>query len=83
MKNSFLGRNGLSIALVALFLVFMIGQTYFGWHDYNAGQGEHSQPETTLARYLTTGHFQWRGGGFFNISRKLARAVEAGKEISN
>jgi hypothetical protein len=57
MKNSFLGRNGLSVALTALFLVFMLGQAYFGWHDYNAGQREHSQPETTLTAYLTTGHF--------------------------
>ena len=57
MKNSFLARNGLSVALVALFLFFMIGQTYFGWHEYNAGQRQHSQPETTLPRYLATGHF--------------------------
>lgn len=57
MKNTFLGRNGLSVALVALFLFFMIGQVYFGWQEYNDDQRSHSQPETTLSGYLTTGHF--------------------------
>lgn len=57
MRNTFLRRNGLSVVLVALFLIFMAGQIYFGWRDYNADQREHSQPETSLPRYLTTGHF--------------------------
>jgi hypothetical protein len=57
MKNSFLKRNGLSLALVALFLVFMIGQTYFGWLEYNSELRQHEQPGTTLSRYLTSGHF--------------------------
>jgi hypothetical protein len=56
-KTTFLGRNGLSVALAALFLLFMVGQTYFGWHEYNADQRSHSEPEATLPQYLTSGHF--------------------------
>jgi hypothetical protein len=57
MRNTFLGRNGLSVTLVALFLLFMIGQVYFGWQEYNEDQRSHAQPVTTLPGYLTTGHF--------------------------
>jgi hypothetical protein len=56
-KHSFFKRNGLSITLSALFLLFMGGQTYFGWHEYNAEQKAHSEREVTLPEYLSSGHF--------------------------
>ena len=50
-------HHGLSIALLALFLVSMVGQTWAGWYAYNEEQRSHHQPSVTLAGYLTTGHF--------------------------
>jgi hypothetical protein len=50
-------HHGLSIALLALFLVSMVGQTWAGWYAYNEEQRSHQQPSVTLAGYLTTGHF--------------------------
>jgi len=49
--------HGLSISLLALFLVSMLGQTWAGWYAYNEEQRSHQQPEATLAEYLGTGHF--------------------------
>jgi len=56
MRN-FLRRNGLSISLATLFLLFFAGQTYFGWQEYNSEQQEHSKMEVSLLGYLSTGHF--------------------------
>ena len=50
-------RHGLSIALVALFAVSMVGQTWTGWYAYNEEQRSHQQPTVTLGEYLTSGHF--------------------------
>ena len=49
--------HGLSISLVALFLVSMVGQTWAGWYAYNEEQRSHQQSEATLVEYLGTGHF--------------------------
>ena len=49
--------HGLSIALIALFLVSMLGQTLTGWYAYNDDQAAHSEPPVTLGEYLQTGHF--------------------------
>ena len=49
--------HGLSISLVALFLVSMVGQTWAGWRVYNEERDAHREPPVTLGAYLTTGHF--------------------------
>jgi hypothetical protein len=49
--------HGLSIVLVALFLVCMAGQTWSGWYAYNEDQRAHGEPAVTLFAYLGTGHF--------------------------
>src|SRR5688572_29023557 len=50
-------HHGLSIALLALFAVSMVGQTWAGWYVYNEDQRSHQQPTVTLGGYLTSGHF--------------------------
>jgi hypothetical protein len=54
---SFLRRNGLSLTLLAIFLVCMAGQTFCGWYAYNEEQREHNEPPVELGSYLTSGHF--------------------------
>jgi hypothetical protein len=49
--------NGLSIVLMALFVLTMTGQIVFGWLAYNADQRDHGEQVVTLAAYLGTGHF--------------------------
>ena len=49
--------HGLSIALLALFLVSMLGQTWSGWYVYNQEQRSHLQATVSLGEYLGTGHF--------------------------
>ena len=49
--------NGLSLVLIALFVVFLVGQILTGQQHYNDEQVEHGQPPVTLAEYLTTGEF--------------------------
>lgn len=50
-------HHGLSIALLTLFGVSMVGQTWAGWYAYNEEQRSHQQPTVTLGGYLTSGHF--------------------------
>jgi hypothetical protein len=58
MKNpGFLRRNGLSLTLGVLFLVFMAGQAYFGWQEHNEEQTSHGEPIIDFVGYLGTGHF--------------------------
>jgi hypothetical protein len=53
----FLRDNGLSITLLSLFLLFWVGQSLTGLHQYNEEQAEHGAPTVTLGAYLRTGHF--------------------------
>ncbi len=55
--RTFFRSNGLSIAVLTLFVIFMVGQTLTGLHEYNAEQQEHGEPELTFPAYLTSGHF--------------------------
>ena len=55
---SFLRRNGLSLVLFALFVVFLAGQTLMGRHVYNEERREEGRPPVALSEYLGTGHFQ-------------------------
>ncbi|WP_334180314.1 DUF6766 family protein [Pseudoxanthomonas sp.] len=56
-RSSFWYRNGLSLVLLGMFLVFFAAQTCTGWRADNqerAQQGQAAQPLTT---YLQGGHF--------------------------
>jgi hypothetical protein len=50
-------NNGLSIVLVALFLLTMAGQALTGWHERNQDAEAHGQSSISLPQYLTSGHF--------------------------
>ena len=50
-------ENALSLVLIALFLVFLVGMSIVGLHNYNEDQREHGEPPTTYLHYLTTGSF--------------------------
>lgn len=56
-KQSFFKRNGLSIALLFLFLLFWIGQALTGWQVYNEELAETYSPPINLLCYLQSGHF--------------------------
>ena len=53
----FLRDNGLSLVLIALFVLFFAGQTVFGWLNYNDENDEHHQPQIGFGQYLGTGAF--------------------------
>ncbi len=55
--RGFLRNNGLSIAVLGLFLASMLGQTLTGFRAHNAEQREHGEPASTLGEYLRSGHF--------------------------
>ena len=50
-------ENGLSLVLVALFVVTWVAQSVSGMKEFNEEQREHSQPEVGYGEYLRTGHF--------------------------
>lgn len=56
LKNTW-KNNGLTIVFMALFLVFLVAQSYTGWIEYNKEQEEKAQPEIGFANYLSSGHF--------------------------
>src|SRR5688572_15580201 len=49
--------NGLSIALAALFLLCLGGQTAAGHREYNAEQRDHGRPTLGYGAYLGSAHF--------------------------
>jgi hypothetical protein len=49
--------NGLSLVLLALFVLCLVGQVAAGHHAFNAEQREHGLPEATLAEYVWGSHF--------------------------
>jgi hypothetical protein len=53
----FFRQNGLSIAWLALFVVFLAGETVSGHLVYNEDQREHHEPEVRYSGYLRTSHF--------------------------
>jgi hypothetical protein len=57
MKRSFLRDNGLSLVLLALFLVTLVGHSVAGYHHYNEEQRAHRQPTVSFGMYLTSGEF--------------------------
>lgn len=56
-KASFLKKNGLSISLLSLFLVFWAGQALTGWQVYNDELLEEGGNPIPFLDYLTSGHF--------------------------
>jgi hypothetical protein len=53
----FLRDNGLSLAMFAFFALFLLGQSFTGWHVYNDDQQEHGEETVSYPDYLHTGHF--------------------------
>src|ERR671913_567353 len=52
-----LRENGLSIVLMSLFLLFWVGQSVAGHHEYNNEQREHGEPGLAYGSYLRSSHF--------------------------
>jgi hypothetical protein len=52
-----LRSNGLSLALLALFLASIVGQAFAGWYALGEELAIHGQPAPDLRTYLATGHF--------------------------
>jgi hypothetical protein len=48
--------RGLTLLLMAMFLVFLVGQVLSGRAEYNAEQQLHGQPTVSMRGYLATGH---------------------------
>src|SRR5687767_12291813 len=55
--RGFIRNNGLSLAVLTLFVAFLIGQTFSGLHQFNQEQYEHGEVAVSLGEYLTSGHF--------------------------
>ena len=53
----FLHDNGLSIALLSIFLIAVIGQALTGWSHENKELAEHGAAAVGLGVYLTGGDF--------------------------
>jgi hypothetical protein len=57
MNKGFFYKNSLSIVFLALFLIALAGQYYFGWKENNAELQEAGNNGLTLLAYLKSGHF--------------------------
>jgi Domain of unknown function (DUF6766) len=49
-------NRGLTLVLMAMFVVCLVGQFVTGLHEYNGTQAEHGEPLVAMSEYLTTGH---------------------------
>ena len=49
-------NRALTLVLMAMFVLFLVGQMTMGWHEYNATQHQHGQAWITFSGYLATGH---------------------------
>ncbi|MGV3724349.1 MAG: DUF6766 family protein [Actinomycetota bacterium] len=52
-----LRENGLSLTLLALFLLFLFGQSIAGWLQFNETAKEHGEQTVRYLPYLLTPHF--------------------------
>jgi hypothetical protein len=55
--KTFLRNNGLSVVLLLLFAVFLLGQSWAGWIDYNHERRDHGEPGIGYATYLGSPEF--------------------------
>jgi hypothetical protein len=55
--KGFLRNNGLSITFLALFVLSLVAQVYFGLQEYNKELIEDGGAAVTLSQYFTSGHF--------------------------
>jgi len=56
-KNNFFYRNGLSIIVISLFLLFLFFQSITGWHVKNDELSEAHLPHLSYFEYLNSPHF--------------------------
>ncbi|WP_379964412.1 DUF6766 family protein [Epilithonimonas sp. UC225_85] len=56
-KNNFFYRNGLSITVTSLFLLFLSFQFITGWHVKNDELAEAHLPQLSLPEYFSSPHF--------------------------
>ncbi len=49
-------NRALTLVLMAMFVLFLVGQMTMGWHEYNATQHQHGQAWVAFSDYLATGH---------------------------
>ena len=50
-------QNGLGLATLALFLVFLVGQSVAGWQVYLEDQRDHAETAPSYVEYLRSAHF--------------------------
>lgn len=55
--KKFLYENGLATVFFALFVLAMVGQTYFGFQEYNKEMADWGGSPETFSQYLGSGHF--------------------------
>ena len=55
--DSFIRRNGLSLACFTMFAIFLVAQSLTGWRADITDSIEHGGQTISYWRYLTTGHF--------------------------
>lgn len=55
--SRFLHQNGLSVALLALFIFSFAGQYMTGWSEYNDDRQTHRELPVTITEYASSGHF--------------------------
>ena len=56
MTVAWIRDRALTLAMMAMFLLFLAGQFVTGFYEYNATQAEHGQARVAVAGYLQTGH---------------------------
>jgi hypothetical protein len=53
---SWIRDRGLTLSLMAMFLLFLVGQLITGIAEYNSEQEQHGHATVTMTGYLATGH---------------------------
>ena len=53
---SWLRDRSLTLVMLALFAVFLVGQIFTGWFEFNQAQAQHGAATVTLTAYLAVGH---------------------------
>jgi hypothetical protein len=56
MDMQWIRDRGLTLLLMAMFLLFLVGQVLSGRAEYNAEQQLHGQPTVSMSGYFATGH---------------------------